>query len=97
MDSGEITKWLAYRQIRPLPDPYWCSALLASTVYNTSLVEGKRMTIEDFLPVVKSAAKQSTPADRAAARFKHLSNEAKKAQGINGGNRSNQPSAVSKN
>lgn len=48
MDSAELSEWLAYDQIDPLPDPYWCAALIASTI--ARCMGAKSAKLEKFLP-----------------------------------------------
>lgn len=51
LDSAELSEWLAYDRIEPLPDSYWQSALIASTVANAMGSGKKTHKLADFLPV----------------------------------------------
>jgi hypothetical protein len=57
IDSTEISEWLAYNQLDPLPDSNWQTGLLASTMVN--LWSKTRTKPEDFIPRAKQSRRQS--------------------------------------
>lgn len=57
MDSRELSEWLAYHQIEPLPDANWHAGLIASTMCN--LWSKSKVRPEDFIPRVKTSARKS--------------------------------------
>jgi hypothetical protein len=60
IDSRELSEWLAYFKIEPLPDPFWIGGLQCSTLVN--LWSKSRTTPEDFMP----RAAGTPPVDTAA-------------------------------
>lgn len=58
MSSAELSEWLAYDRISPIPDSYWQTALIASTVAN--MLGKKRRTLEEFLPRKKGKEKKQS-------------------------------------
>lgn len=48
LGEDELSEWLAVDRIHPLPDPYWCAALTASTTARAFGAKGARL--EHFLP-----------------------------------------------
>jgi hypothetical protein len=57
IDSREITEWMAYNQLDPIPDSNWQTGLLASVMVN--LWSKTKAKPEDFIPRVKRARRQS--------------------------------------
>jgi hypothetical protein len=57
MDSRELSEWLAYCQIDPLPDSHWQTGLLASTM--TNLWSKSRTSPEDFIPRPRTRRRRS--------------------------------------
>ncbi|SIO60131.1 hypothetical protein SAMN05444166_6278 [Singulisphaera sp. GP187] len=49
IDSHELSEWLAYDRLDPLPDSYWQAGLISSTIANV-FGKGKALTPEDFIP-----------------------------------------------
>ncbi len=64
MSSRELSEWIAYERIHPLPDPHYSAALISSTVANAM---GADTTADDFLPTLISDEPQ-TP-DEGLRRF----------------------------
>jgi len=58
MSSSELTEWLAYSQVEPLPDAHWDAALIA---YTTSRSMGGKGHFEDFLPKTVKQKRKSEP------------------------------------
>jgi hypothetical protein len=58
MSSLELSEWLAYSQLDPLPDPQRQTALLATLLVN--LWSKQRVRLEDFLPRVPTGRRQSS-------------------------------------
>lgn len=54
MDSDELTWWMAAENVQPLPDSYWQTGVITSTVANCLSGGRKRYQIDDFMPRVKS-------------------------------------------
>jgi hypothetical protein len=48
MDSAELSEWLAYDRIEPLPDAHWDAALIAHTTARS--MGAKKAKFENFLP-----------------------------------------------
>jgi hypothetical protein len=57
IDSSELTEWMAYNQIEPIPDSNWHTGLLASVMCN--LWSKSRSKPDDFIPRVKHSRRQS--------------------------------------
>jgi hypothetical protein len=53
MSSHELSEWMAFHRIRPLPDSYWQAGLIASTMANCW---GASTTPDEFLPQVVLAS-----------------------------------------
>jgi len=56
MSSRELSEWIAYERIHPLPDPHWSAALICSVLANCW---GASTSPEDFLPTVQTLREQS--------------------------------------
>lgn len=48
MDSNELSEWMAFDRIQPLPNLYWIGGMLASTLVN--LWSKDKVSAEDFIP-----------------------------------------------
>lgn len=48
MSSNELSEWMAFDRIYPLPDPYRVGGILASTMVN--LWSKEKVSEEDFIP-----------------------------------------------
>lgn len=48
MDSAELSEWLAYDRIEPLPDAHWDAALVAHTTARS--MGAKHAKFEHYLP-----------------------------------------------
>ena len=64
VDSAELSEWIAFDQVEPLPDPYWQAGVIAATVANSA--GGRRgggsFGPADFMPASRTRAEQ-TPAE----------------------------------
>lgn len=58
MSSAELTEWIAYAGIDPLPDAHWDAANIAFHV-NRSM--GGKGRFEDFLPQTERKRRRSEP------------------------------------
>jgi hypothetical protein len=58
MSSAELTEWLAYAGIDPLPDAHWDAAQIASTVARSMTGKGKH---EDYLPKTERQRRKREP------------------------------------
>lgn len=47
ISSEELSLWMARQATRPLPDSYWQTALISSTI---ARVNGVKCELEDFMP-----------------------------------------------
>lgn len=65
MDSAELSEWMAYQRIEPLPDPFWIGGVIASTMAN--IHTEKKFKPEDFMPK-RTAPPQSAAEGIARAR-----------------------------
>lgn len=63
MDSQELSEWMAFDQIEPLPDPYWASGMVASTMCNLWGKRSKPYKPKEFMPTYQ--VKPSPAQDRA--------------------------------
>lgn len=59
MSSAELSEWLAYVQIEPLPDPYWVGAQICQVTAQSQSVK-KRYKLTDFMPVVEAGPTAET-------------------------------------
>lgn len=51
MTSAELSEWLAYARVYPLPDPYWSSAVVAYTVAASNYPgKGPKPEFADYFP-----------------------------------------------
>jgi hypothetical protein len=64
MSSRELSEWIAFARIHPLPDSYWQAGLIASVTANCY---GANTTPEDFIPRTVQREEQSV--DAALANF----------------------------
>ncbi len=71
MDSAELSEWLAYHQLEPIPDPNWHTGLIASLMVN--LWSKSKTRPEDFIPRARRLKSRpvQTPAEQ-LARFQAL-------------------------
>lgn len=76
-DGNELSEWMAYDRIEPAPDPYWCAALVASTVAR-ALGNGKAR-LEDYLPRPAGAKAGAAPPGRLLAVFDSLTRDVRRA------------------
>lgn len=67
MSSAELSEWVAYDRVEPLPDPHWSAALIASTVYNANAARGRGAKLRDFLPRASRRPAGRSVAETAAA------------------------------
>jgi len=58
MDSEELSEWMAYDQIHPLPDPYWIGAAISKTIADCTPELKRKPKLEDFLPITRSKPKK---------------------------------------
>lgn len=58
MSSVELTEWLAYASIEPLPDAHWDSANVA---FHVNRAMGGKGRFESFLPQTEHKRRQSEP------------------------------------
>jgi hypothetical protein len=66
MSSVELSEWLAFDRIEPLPDP-WRQTGLACAVTANLWTKGKRHQPEDFIPARKESVRQ--PPGKIAAKM----------------------------
>jgi len=59
MDSAELTEWMAYALLEPLPDPWQQSGILCALLANLWSSKG-RFRPEDFIPRPRAAAPRQT-------------------------------------
>jgi hypothetical protein len=61
--SDELMEQMVFDEIEPLPDPYWCAAMIAYVVSSVNHVKGPRPRFEDYFPRKARAkpAKRFTP------------------------------------
>jgi hypothetical protein len=64
VDSAELSEWLAFDRIEPLPDSYWQAGMVASVVARAN--GAKSCTPQDFMPARRRRPK-SVEENRAAA------------------------------
>lgn len=57
MDSAELTEWMAYNQLEPLPDPWYQTGLTTSMMVN--LWSKTRSRPEDFIPAPRRRRRQT--------------------------------------
>ena len=57
LSSYELSEWIAYSKIEPLPDAHWDAALIAYTIASVNAGK-KKLKFEDFLPTVESKTKK---------------------------------------
>ena len=57
IDSREVSEWMAYNLLDPIPDSNWQTGLLASLMVN--LWSKTRSKPEDFIPRAKKARRQT--------------------------------------
>jgi hypothetical protein len=57
MDSAEVSEWMAYNQLDPLPDQAWQTGLICSTMVN--LWSKGKTKPDDFIPRVRQTRRQS--------------------------------------
>ncbi len=57
MDSAELTEWMAYNQLEPLPDPWLQTGISTSMMVN--LWSKTRCKPEDFIPRARRSRRQS--------------------------------------
>jgi len=69
MSSRELSEWLAFAQLDPLPDPHLSAGLIAHTVAAANWSgKGSRPKLEDYIPRGRYA-NQAIDADDAAERL----------------------------
>jgi hypothetical protein len=72
MSSDEISEWIAFNQLHPLPNPWLQTGQICSTVANCSLAKLKKpVSAEDFMPQYKEV-KKSNPASVVRAMWNAL-------------------------
>ncbi len=57
MDSAELSEWLAFSQIEPLPNPYWIGANICHVIANSN--SKKRFSLSDFMPQLRHHTRQN--------------------------------------
>lgn len=57
LDSAELSEWLAYMQLEPLPDPWYQTGLMCAVM--TRIWTKGRPHPQDFMPRVRSRRRQS--------------------------------------
>lgn len=65
LDSEELSEWMAYDQLEPLPDAHWDSGMMASTVVNMFGKANRRYKPTDFMPSYKCVKEHSPEHDMA--------------------------------
>jgi hypothetical protein len=53
LDSQELSEWLAFNDLEPLPDSYWQTGLVCATLANLWTAKGKSYDPHDFMPTGK--------------------------------------------
>ena len=66
MSSRELSEWMAFLRIHPLPDPHWSAALICSVVCNAW---GATTSPDDFLPRVGTDDEPEQTPEEALAAF----------------------------
>jgi hypothetical protein len=66
MSSRELSEWIAYQRIHPLPDGYWQAGMIASVMANCW---GATTTPDDFIPRVVREEDGGQDGDDALAIF----------------------------
>jgi hypothetical protein len=75
IDSEELSEWLAYDRIEPLPDPWAMHGQLAALMHN-AWFKGRARGPEDFIPDRRERREQSPEeqmeiVDRLRVRMRH--------------------------
>lgn len=65
LDSEELSEWLAYDQLEPLPDAHWDSGMMASTVVNMFSKTNRRYKPTDFMPHYRISGRHDPEQDMA--------------------------------
>lgn len=50
MSSAELSEWMVYARLEPLPDAHWDAASINFTLASVFAGKGARPKLEDFLP-----------------------------------------------
>ena len=66
IDSRELSEWMAFHNLEPFGDDWRRSGLTTAAVYNVNITKGKRLSAEDFMPIVKRAVKATAASIRNA-------------------------------
>lgn len=65
MDSEEVSEWMAFDQLEPLPDVSWSSGMVAATMCNLWGKRTKPFKPNDFMPVYRQTKTHSPEQDMA--------------------------------
>lgn len=66
MDSRELSEWIAYDRVEPIPQPWQETGLLAAILCNL-LGTGRRRSPADFIPARRAPAEEQSPSAILAA------------------------------
>lgn len=69
MDSRELSEWMAFDRVEPLPDSYWQAGLICATVGN-AMGSRRALSPADFLPAPRHAPPPVQAPEVGLARFK---------------------------
>jgi hypothetical protein len=65
MDSAELSEWMAYNLIEPLPDPWYQNGQLCALMANLWSSKG-RLKPDDFIPRARGDRRRQSPAEQLA-------------------------------
>jgi hypothetical protein len=71
MSSRELSEWIAFDRIEPLPEPWRQTGLLAALTYNAHF-SGSRKGPSDFIPAARRPDPEIQTAEEAMARMSGL-------------------------
>jgi hypothetical protein len=63
VDSRELSEWMAFDRLEPLPDGYFQAAVIASTVANTMGGGRRKWKPKDFMPKTRTARRVQSAAE----------------------------------
>ncbi len=70
MTSAELSEWMAFSRIEPLPDPYWGFAQVSAVIANVMGGGERQYGIEDFYP--RTTAPEELSAEESVKLFTAL-------------------------